>query len=250
MSSDRAAEFIERLSGTKGSQIVGFIVENSTIGAIRFEVAASLTLEEGDVVFTRIAGREIFYQILDAETAEESFDQNPRGTHIVRAAQLGSYDAMEGFTKFAWLPAMNTPLFTAKSRAFDPPILTDREFIVGQVPSTNVGVAAHIDDLVEYHTAILGVTGTGKTELALDIVREAVQRGVKVFCVDFTGDYRGARMIHCLPQGLSPPSAPSVPLHSKELGFQTSQSAVGGERGLRQQGQPGAHDHQADCEVP
>jgi MoxR-like ATPase len=60
---------------------------------------------------------------------------------------------------------MNTPLFTAKSRTFEPPVLTEREFIVGEVPSTNVGVAAHIDDLVEYHTAILGVTGTGKTEL-------------------------------------------------------------------------------------
>jgi hypothetical protein len=45
-------------------------------------------------------------------------------------------------------------------------------------------------ELVEFHTAILGVTGTGKTELALDIVREAEQRGVKVFCVDFTGEYR------------------------------------------------------------
>ena len=31
---------------------------------------------------------------------------------------------------------------------------------------------------------------TGKTELALDIVREAEERCVKVFCVDFTGEYR------------------------------------------------------------
>jgi DNA helicase HerA-like ATPase len=34
------------------------------------------------------------------------------------------------------------------------------------------------------------VTGTGKTELALDIVREAEDRDVKIFCVDFTGEYR------------------------------------------------------------
>jgi DNA helicase HerA-like ATPase len=51
-------------------------------------------------------------------------------------------------------------------------------------------VVAKIDDLVDYHTAILGVTGTGKTELALGIVKETLNAGVKVFCVDFTGQYR------------------------------------------------------------
>ena len=34
------------------------------------------------------------------------------------------------------------------------------------------------------------MTGTGKTELALDIVRQAIEVGQKVICVDFTGEYR------------------------------------------------------------
>ena len=59
--------------------------------------------------------------------------------------------------------------------------------MLGTVPSTNVAAVANIDDIVEYHTAILGVTGTGKTEVSLDIVRQATGRGIKVFCVDFTG---------------------------------------------------------------
>jgi hypothetical protein len=95
-----------------------------------------------------------------------------------------------GFTKHPWLPAMNSPMFWAKSRRFPETVLSADEFIMGNVPSTNIGVAARLPELVEFHTAILGVTGTGKTELALDIVREAAQRGVKVFCVDFTGEYR------------------------------------------------------------
>lgn len=187
---DKTARFIEGLSGTREARLVGFTVENSTIGTLRFEIAATPDLAEGNVVFTRITGEEVFYQILDAETAEESFDRNPRGTHIVRAAQLGCYSTDRGFTKYPWLPAMNTPLFAARDRAFPVPQIGDREFEIGKVPSTDIGVIASIDDLVEYHAAILGVTGTGKTELALDIVREAVSRGVKVFCVDFTGDYR------------------------------------------------------------
>jgi hypothetical protein len=186
----KAAEFIENLSGAKGAELVGFTVENSSIGNLRFEVAATCELSEGDVVFEKVSGQDVFYQILDAETSEESFDQNPRGTHIVRAAQLGCYDPSMGFTKHPWLPTMNSPLFWAKSREFPESKLTANEFVIGNVPSTNISVVAKVSELVEYHTAILGVTGTGKTELALDCVRQAVERGVKVFCVDFTGEYR------------------------------------------------------------
>jgi hypothetical protein len=187
---EKATNFIENLSGTKGAELVGFTVENSTIGTLHFEVAAVTEIAEGDVVFTRILGREVFYQILDAQTAEENFDQNPRGTHIVKAVQLGCYDPTNGFTKHPWLPGMNCPLFRAKDRHFPPSVLSSDEFIIGNVPSTDIGVVAKVSELVEYHSAILGVTGTGKTELALDIVREAEKRGVKVFCVDFTGEYR------------------------------------------------------------
>jgi uncharacterized protein len=186
----KTAEFIEGLSGVKGSELVGFTVENSTISVLRFEVATESHIEEGEVVFAKINGRDVFFQIIDAETAEENFDQNPRGTYIVRAAQIGCYEPESGFTKFPWLPGMNTPLFAARNRIFPDAIVTDRQFKIGTVPFTNVSVVADIDDLVEYHTAILGVTGTGKTELVLDLVREAIARGVKVFCVDFTGEYR------------------------------------------------------------
>ncbi|MCC6468742.1 MAG: DUF87 domain-containing protein [Alphaproteobacteria bacterium] len=217
---DKTNSFIEILSGARGSELIGFTVENSTIGQMRFEIAASAELSEGDVVFAKIGGNDVFYQILDAETAEESFDQNPRGTHIVRAAQLGDYDSAKGFTKHPWLPAMNTPLFWAKSRTFPPPTLAEDDFIIGRVPSTNIGVVAKIDDIVKFHTAILGVTGTGKTELALDVIREAVRRDVKVFCVDFTGEYR-ARLADLAPTFPSPTPQQIVGLEAKLLAVET-----------------------------
>jgi hypothetical protein len=226
---DRVKDFIENLSGTKDAELVGFLVENSTIAAIRFEIAQTAALEEGDVVFARVDGREVFYQILDAETTEESFDQNPRGTQIVRAAQLGLYDPDRGFTKYPWLPAMNTPLFAGKARAFPEPTLTERDFFVGKVPSTTVSVAASIDDIVEYHTAILGVTGTGKTELALDIVREGVKRGIKVFCVDFTGDYR-QRLADLNPALPGPTKAEADGLEAALFAVDTGQYGAGAEK--------------------
>ena len=44
---ERSADFIESLSGTKGAKLIGFTVENSTIGTLSFEVAASSGLAEG-----------------------------------------------------------------------------------------------------------------------------------------------------------------------------------------------------------
>ncbi len=188
---EKTAKFIEQHSGMAGATLVGFVVENSSIGTIRFEVATETALSQGGVMFVQIAGRTIFYQILDAETSEENFEQNPRGTHIVVASQIGSYTPAGGFEKYSWLPAMNTPVFTAPLLAIPAATFGDREFPLASVPNTDILVAAKIDELVNYHTAILGVTGTGKTELALDIVREALAKDVKVFCVDFTGQYRG-----------------------------------------------------------
>ena len=219
-SPEKTAQFIENLSGTPGSELVGFTVENSNIGVLCFEVSAASPLAEGEVVFVRQHGADVFYQILDAQTAEESFDQNPRGTHIVNAVQLGCYSPEAGFTKYGWLPAMNTPVFWAKGRVFQEPVLKPGQIVIGNVPSTNIGVAATLDELVQFHTAILGMTGTGKTELALDVVRQAVDNNFKVFCVDFTGEYK-ARLADVKPIVPAPTPAEIADLDAKLFAVET-----------------------------
>ncbi|WP_303697788.1 ATP-binding protein [Brevundimonas naejangsanensis] len=180
----------ELVGGDEAVEMVGFVVEGSSISSIHFEAARDNGLEEGTVVFCNLPTGRVFYQILDAQTAEESFRQNPRGTHIVHAAQLGTVDPLAGFKKFPWLPSMNTPVFRLTGALSASVQLASGEFPIGTIPSTDIALKAHLPDLVEYHCAILGVTGTGKTELALDVIREAVAQKTKVFCVDLTGEYR------------------------------------------------------------
>ena len=189
------------LSGEEGiNKIVGIIVEGSSISSINFQVVRGSTpLEEGTVVFSYIRGKKVYYQILDAKTNEENFQQNPYGVHIASASQLGCYDTKDGFEKFPWLPEMNQPLFLVSQEYAPKPILSENEFVIGKVPSTSLNVAVILDDLIEYHTAILGKTGTAKTELAFDIVREALKRNTKIFCVDFTGEYK-KRLSDCNPE--------------------------------------------------
>ena len=50
----RTAGLIEALSGAKDADLIGFTVENSTIGMLRFEIAASTDLAEGNVIELRV----------------------------------------------------------------------------------------------------------------------------------------------------------------------------------------------------
>lgn len=196
------AELLSCLAGSGGCELVGFVVEDSKIGAIHFEIASEVGLSAGQVVFCRQGQERVFYQILDAHTKEESFEKNPRGTHIVVAAQLGKHRAFGGFTHYDWLPDMNTPVFAPDLGSLESTTATsDGYFDLGKVPHFGATVRARFRDLAEYHTAVLGVTGTGKTELVFDIVRQGIREGAKIFAVDFTGEY-SVRLADLGPQSL------------------------------------------------
>lgn len=196
------ARLISDLCGqVHDAELVGFVVEGSEIATIRFEVSKRSGIEEGSVVFCSIDGSCVFYQVIGASTTEESFQQNPRGTHIVSAAQLGVWSADRGFRNFAWLPRMDVPIFKTSSTAQHEVELADGEFVIGQIPGTELSVKASLPEMLAYHTAVLGVTGTGKTELVLDLIREAHAQGTKIFCVDLTGEYR-KRLADLGPKGI------------------------------------------------
>jgi len=199
-----ADDIIAELSGqTEKVELVGFVVEDSNIQSIRFEVSPNAKLQQGTLVWCRQGKDTIYYQILDARTVEESFESNPRGKHVATATQLGCLDPEKNcFTKASWLPSMNSPVFATAAPIGCPNInIPKDEFVVGEIPGSNIEVRVGFNDLLEFHSAILGVTGTGKTELAFDIIKKALEMDTKVFCVDFTGEY-SARLSEHTPQSL------------------------------------------------
>ena len=171
-------------------RLVGQIVERSEIRSIIFEYLGGEALNEGRLVAVKIGEDRVFYQIMNGSTFEESFLQNPRGIQRVSASQLGVWQSEGGFRKIGWLPEMNAPVFlVAETTGLDTP-LGEGDFSLGEVPFTDLSIAANIAEIIEYHAAVLGVTGTGKTEVALDVVRQAHADGAKILCVDLTGEYR------------------------------------------------------------
>lgn len=185
-----AASLVRTLSGVEAkSELVGFVVEGSKIAAIRFELSEKVEIEEGSVVFANVGGEIVFYQILEAETAEEKFQENPHGTQIATAMQIGMMKQPGRFVKFPWIPHMNQPIFKSMSPMTADIEQVEQEIRVGTLPGTEIPVLVNVKDLIKHHTAILGVTGTAKTELSLDLIKQAILLGNKVFCVDFTGEY-------------------------------------------------------------
>ena len=142
-------------------------------------------------------GKSVSYQILNGNTNEDSFQSNRYGFQIGTARQLGILTD-RGFENYTWLPTINTPVFTESEDFGEDAQLVDKEndFVFGIIPNTKIEVGGNFVNNMEYHTAILGVTGSGKTELGLDIIRHTADKGHKVICIDLTMKYDGALENH------------------------------------------------------
>lgn len=185
-------EISDVLEGGKEAILRGFVIEDSTIGSIRFETLDTESCYDGMLVWSNVAGHRVYYQIVYGQTNEESFSSDKHGFHVATATQLGRLAPDHGFTKIDWLPGMNSPVFSANDESLTlEAAVRDGDLVLGTVPRTNIEVGGDFVDGYDHHTAILGVTGSGKTELAFDLIRHAVENGVKVVCIDLTAQYAG-----------------------------------------------------------
>lgn len=196
------------LAGKEGSRLIGFVERESKIGELRFHVWNPTDCGAGMLVWAKVGCQQVFYQITEGTTEEENLETDRHGYQVGTASQLGVLNcgeggAIKGFEKFPWLPAMNTPVFAAPN-GFGKDLIQvgGADFVYGHVPGTALKVAGSFADVLDYHTAILGVTGAGKTELAFDLLRHAVGHGTKVICIDLTAKYEG-RLADLKPYNLS-----------------------------------------------
>lgn len=184
-------EIISALGGDESSKIIGFVSQNSTISQLKFEIIQDAFCEAGMLIWCKVGVKKVYYQVTNGVTEEENFQSNRYGYQTGLARQLGELTET-GFVNFMWIPTGNTPIFS-ESPDFGKEInlLQEQDFSFGTIPGTQLAIGGNLIDSVEYHTAILGVTGTGKTEMALDIIRHALER-IKVICIDPTIKYEQA----------------------------------------------------------
>ncbi len=222
-------EAMELLGENKNSILLGFISEDSTISRIRLEVRNGASCSDGLLVWCRIDSEKVYYQVSAGTTFEEGLDGDKHGYQIAFASQLGTLDK-SGFHKFDWLPNMNTPVFTIDEVDEKEWIAPNKnEFTFGNLPKTTIPIAGNFVDNCNYHTAVLGVTGSGKTEFAFDLIRHSVRNKIKVICIDLTSQYQG-RLSDLTPTDLSISDATSKELGGKLFEVETGTYGAGAEK--------------------
>jgi len=174
------------------NKFVGVVSEDTTIGTIRFEYSKkNNNLQEGDLLQIYVQEKLVYFQVLGGKTDTEKLTiRNESGFTIGEAKQLGIWKNEDmSFEKHGWLPEMNTPIFLANTDNIEIGEIELPDYKIGVIPNTSLPSVINLNEVVSHHTALLGVTGSGKTFIAREIIKELINN-TNVICIDFTGEYK------------------------------------------------------------
>ncbi len=170
---------------------VGIVIEGSNIGKIKFEYSKKQDdLQEGDLIELKTNDRRLFYQVVSGVTEKESLEhRNETGFIKGEAIQLGDWINNDlSFQKYGWVPSINTPIFKANTSDIEVKSFQYPEYKLGIIPNTSLPSVINLAHAVSHHMALLGVTGSGKSFLAREIIKQ-LKQDTKIICVDFTGEW-------------------------------------------------------------
>ena len=171
-------------------RFVGIVCQDSVIEKIRFSYSAKIEIYSGQLIEVEINNHKVLYQVVQGITKNEHLsNKNESGFIIGEAIQLGEWNHSSGrFEQFGWVPSINTPIFLASP--ITKPEITECEYVIGHIPGTNYPAIINKEYAVTHHTAILGITGSGKSVFARNLINQIADESTKVIIVDLTGEYK------------------------------------------------------------
>lgn len=171
-------------------RFVGLVYQDSTINKIRFTYNAKIEIYNGQLIESYINGHKVLYQIVQGITKNELLANKNESSFIIgEAVQLGEWNSnTRKFEQFGWVPSVNTPVFLAS--AIEKTDISKDEYIIGYIPGTNYPAIINKQYAVTHHTAILGITGSGKSVFARNLINQISSDETKVIIVDLTGEYK------------------------------------------------------------
>lgn len=171
-------------------RFIGLVYDNSNIERIRFSYNAKIEVMSGQLVELTVNNHKVLYQVVQGITKNEQLENKNETSFIIgEAIQLGEWNQEKGrFERFGWVPSINTPLFVAS--LIPKQHIENNEYIIGTIPNTNYPVIMNKELAVTHHTAILGITGSGKSVFARNLIKQIADDQTKVIIVDLTGEYK------------------------------------------------------------
>ena len=188
--SDLIYKVVEPSQNDYLERFVGLVSENSVTEKIKFIYNSTVDVRIGELIEVNIGQHKVLYQIVQGITQTEQLEKKNESAYIIgEAIQLGEWNNEIGrFEQFGWVPTINTPIFIA-SDILSPQIIAT-EYQIGNVPKTNYPVIINKETAVTHHTAILGITGTGKSVFARNLINQIADEETRVIIVDLTGEYK------------------------------------------------------------
>lgn len=170
-------------------RVVGTVSEGTAIFSLTVEVFPGEVVRTGELVWSLAAGQRLFWQVFDAQVDRTTWGGDTRRVVSARCTQLGYWhDDVQSFVALDESPRETDLVFSGTAGPTQQAVPVGVHSI-GYVPGSNFPVMVNLRELTLHHTAILGTTGTGKTHLAFGLVEAMAASGVKVVCVDTTGQY-------------------------------------------------------------
>lgn len=170
--------------------LVGTIAADSDIDVIRVRmlkgVDRRLKLSEGDLLSVELYGAAVKYQVIGVSTDNETVSgSNKTGAKIITAQQIGEWNnSKKKFVGASWVPDMNAVVFQETVQGAVPLEPKDGCFQVGVVPKSSFPVYIDFNETTSHHLAIIGKTGTGKSQMAARIVEGLAASGYKVVVLE------------------------------------------------------------------
>lgn len=168
-------------------KIVGVVAPGTRSERLLVDVTnLKLALSEGQLLEVSISERPTLYQVIEGTAKEEILrEKNTRGYAVAEARKIGTWNAEAGrFEKVNWLPSVNQ---TVELASYPPAQFTGRS--VGHFPGTGYTVTIDVHQLVTHSATILGVLGSGKSFLGIEVVERILEAGCRVLCLDLTDQY-------------------------------------------------------------
>jgi len=146
-------------------------------------------METGEILWTEMAnGERAFYQVVAGQITEEKVsDENRIQSVKVSASQIGVWEPKKcRFEPVTWVAPAGELVHKASGISGISNNVPEGQVIVGKVPNSEFPVHVNISDIVTHNTAVIGVTGSGKSYLTFHLIESIIKSKVKVLILDIS----------------------------------------------------------------
>ncbi|MCT8335777.1 DUF87 domain-containing protein [Leptospira sp. 85282-16] len=158
----------------------------TNISNLSFLLNPDHLMEEGELVSLSNSDNSIsYYQVVYADIVKED-QKNDNIIQYVKviSGQLGSWKSNNAtFEPVKWVAKPGELIYRVNDENIDFTV-PNSHYTIGQIPKSKFPINVDVEDLVTHNTAILGVTGSGKSFLAFNLIEAMISKGIKVLILD------------------------------------------------------------------